>query len=227
MAKQVKEHLEFIKFFKNLYSDEISLNFDDYFIISNKDGAITVYFPENKYCKIIGELDISSMPSFKSWLLRKNSSVKIKSDELDELRKLKMSDFISVDYESDDSYYIYTNIKEYRIDRMELTGNTPEFDFKYNFEIPNERMDQSTITFYIDKDVISLEPSEASEVLLDAAINKNFQIIFKEPSEEKISKGATRPRYTIHATDKENGFRIVMIQCSGSVCTMKQYFRVI
>ncbi len=86
MAKQVKEYLEFIKFFKNLYADEIPLNFDEYFIITNIDGKTVLHFPENKYCKITGTLDISSMPSFANWLQQKNSSVKINTEELDELR---------------------------------------------------------------------------------------------------------------------------------------------
>ena len=230
MAKQTKEQLEFVKFFKNLYADEIPLNFDDYFIISNNNGEITVHFPENKYYKIFGILDISEMPSFYEWLKRKNSSVKIKSDDLDILRKIKMSDFVSVDY-SDDSKYIInvtnSEIDSFVIERLDMIMVKPEFDFKYKFEVPNDVMDSITVVFYINNGVIGLEPTDNAEVLLDAAINKNFQIVFKEPSEEKLAKGAQKPKYTIHTTEKINGFRVVMIECVGKHCTMKQYFRVI
>ena len=230
MAKQVKEQLEFVKFFKNLYSDEIPLNFDDYFIISNNNGRITVHFPENKYYKIFGILDISEIPTFYNWLKLKISSVKIRSDELDVLRKIKMSDFESVDY-SDESKYVIkvtnSEIDEFVIERLDMVMLEPSFEFKYQYDIPNEAMDSTTIVFYINNGVISLEPSDNAEVLLDAAINKNFQIVFKEPSEEKLSKGAFKPKYTIHATEKVNGFRVIMLECVGKHCTMKQYFRVI
>lgn len=228
MAKQVKDQLEFVKFFKNLYGDEIALNFDDYFMITNNEGRITIHFPDNKYYRIIGTLDISSMPSFANWLKIKNSSVKIDTAELDELRKLKMADFISVDYSDKDNYVIKTTSKNYTFHRLDIMAVLPAFEFKHCFEIPNEAMDNSTIVFYIDDTgKISLEPSEKASVLLDAAINKNFQIIFKEPSEEKLAKGAIKPKYTIFTTEKENGFRVVMVQGSGSLCTLKQYFRVI
>lgn len=228
MAKQVKEYLEFIKFFKNLYADEIPLNFDEYFIITNIDGKTALHFPENKYCKITGTLDISSMPSFANWLQQKNSSVKIDTEELDELRKLKMADFISVDYSDPNKYVISTTNKDYIIERIDVVNYDFNFDFKYQADIPNEAMDNTTIVFYINNSgEISLTQDVGSSVLLDAAINKNFQIVFKEPSAEKVAKGAAQPKYTIFTTEKQNGFRIVMVQCSGSVCTMKQYFRTI
>jgi hypothetical protein len=170
------------------------------------------------------------MPSFCEWLKRKNSSVKINSDELDILRKVKMSDFVSVDY-SDDSKYIInianSENDKFVIERLDTVMTKPEFDFKYKFEIPNDIMDSVTVVFYINNGVISLEPTDNAEVLLDAAINKNFQIVFKEPSEEKLAKGAQKPKYIIHATDKINDFRVVMIECVGKHCTLKQYFRVI
>ena len=230
MAKQVKEQLEFVKYFKNLYSDEIPLNFDEYFILTNVDGKVTVHFPENKYYKIFGILDISEMPSFCNWFKTKNSSVKINADELDILRKIKMADFVSVDY-SDPSKYVIkvtnSEIDEFVIERLDMIMLDPNFEFKYHADIPNEEMDQTTIVFYINNGIISLEPTDNAEVLLDAAINKNLQLVFKEPSEEKIEKGALRPKYTIHSTEKKDGFRIVMIQCVGKHCTLKQYFRVI
>lgn len=214
--KEIEIQHEFIKFIQTLYKDEIQLNMMDSFDISNDGTDVSIFFPKNKYFKMVGTLNLDTAPKLKEWFLKKPSSIHIDNNVLDEVRKRKMGDFVSVDT-TDDTYSInFTDGKTFTLTRSNPFKLMDTFDFKYNVEIPAERLNKNVLTLYFKNGKILFKNMQESEVLFDIAV-KSIQNVFK--------KDAT---YKLYATDKnDEGFRFVMLEAKGNMCSLSQYFKVI
>jgi len=220
MAKKpIEEKHELVKFIKNLYTEEIQLNFAQYFEIYNKDGNIfNLNFPKSQYYRMDGTIDLSACPNFVEWMHKdSNGLVCVDNAELDDLRKLKMSEFIDIEKDND-KYQI--NLTNNKFTLLKFTNDNKPFDlnqFTIQADIPESKLTESLITVYLTKDnQIVFDYDQDYTVLLDSSI-KNIKVIFKKDA-----------KYSIYATEPdENGFRYVAVEGKGELVTLRQYFRVI
>jgi len=217
--KEVEIQHEFIKFIKSLYSDEIQLNMMDSFDLSYNGKDVELFFPKNKFFKMVGTLNIDEMPKFKEWFTQKESSLHFDNALLDDVRKKKMSDFESV-ATTENKYTIkFTDGSTYELKRNKPFMLTDTFDgltFKYKVEIPVEKFNKDVFVMYFKNDKILFKNMQDSEVLLDIAV-KDFYNIFKKEA-----------KYELSATDKNaDGFRYVKLTATGEKCSLTQYFKVI
>ena len=217
--KEVEIQHEFIKFIKSLYSDEIQLNMMDSFDLSYNGKDVELFFPKNKFFKMVGTLNIDEMPKFKDWFTQKESSLHFDNALLDDVRKKKMSDFESV-ATTENKYTIkFTDGSTYELKRNKPFMLTDTFDgltFKYKVEIPVEKFNKDVFVMYFKNDKILFKNMQDSEVLLDIAV-KDFYNIFKKEA-----------KYELSATDKNaDGFRYVKLTATGEKCSLTQYFKVI
>lgn len=211
--KKIDEKVELIKFIKSLYTDEIALNFEDYFsIVDSGNETFYISFPNNKYCLLCGKIDMRDCTSFYNWLHDSNSEVLVNNTTLDELRKRKLGDFQSLSV-SDEKYSIELSDSFFELEKTPRTFNPPKFHFINSIDIPANMFDGTTITVYENDSGLTFEPTQ--DVVFDSAI-KNINIIFK--------KNAS---YKLYVTDNVEGFRIVMLEGAGEKCTLNQYFKVI
>ena len=207
--KEIEIQHEFIKFIKSLYSDEISYNGKD----------VELFFPKNKFFKMVGTLNIDEMPKFKEWFTQKESSLHFDNALLDDVRKKKMADFESV-ATTENKYTIkFTDGSTYELKRDKPIMLTDTFDgltFKYKVEIPVEKFNKDVFVMHFKNDKILFKNMQDSEVLLDIAV-KDFYNIFKKEA-----------KYELSATDKNtDGFRYVKLTATGEKCSLTQYFKVI
>jgi len=217
--KEVEIQHEFIKFIKSLYSDEIQLNMMDSFDLSYNGKDVELFFPKNKFFKMVGTLNIDEMPKFKEWFTQKESSLHLDNALLEDVRKKKMSDFESV-ATTENKYTIkFTDGSTYELKRNKPFMLTDTFDgltFKYKVEIPVEKFNKDVFVMYFKNDKILFKNMQDSEVLLDIAV-KDFYNIFKKEA-----------KYELSATDKNaDGFRYVKLTATGEKCSLTQYFKVI
>lgn len=217
--KEVEIQHEFIKFIKSLYSDEIQLNMMDSFDLSYNGKDVELFFPKNKFFKMVGTLNIDEMPKFKEWFTQKESSLHFDNALLDDVRKKKMADFESV-ATTENKYTIkFTDGSTYELKRDKPIMLTDTFDgltFKYKVEIPVEKFNKDVFVMYFKNDKILFKNMQDSEVLLDIAV-KDFYNIFKKEA-----------KYELSATDKNtDGFRYVKLTATGEKCSLTQYFKVI
>lgn len=222
--KPIEEKHEFIKFIKDLYTNEIQLNFDDYFELyfdGNKNEempAVQLAFPNNDYYFLCGKLSLVDCPRLYNWISNgKACCVRINNKELDSLRKAKMSEFVSVET-SDSDYIIHMTDFEFRFHKeYNAKLSIPKIEDEYVLEIPKDKItDSQLFVISIDNDNLIFGTKDNCQILFEAA-NKNFEILFK--------KEAT---YSLQASPKDdNGFRIVAITASGEKCSLTQYFKTI
>ena len=217
--KEIEIQHEFIKFIKSLYSDEIQLNMMDSFDLSYNGKDVELFFPKNKFFKMVGTLNIDEMPKFKEWFTQKESSLHFDNALLDDVRKKKMADFESV-ATTENKYTIkFTDGSTYELKRDKPIMLTDTFDgltFKYKVEIPVEKFNKDVFVMYFKNDKILFKNMQDSEVLLDIAV-KDFYNIFKKEA-----------KYELSATDKNtDGFRYVKLTATGEKCSLTQYFKVI
>jgi hypothetical protein len=217
--KEIEIQHEFIKFIKSLYSDEIQLNMMDSFDLSYNGKDVELFFPKNKFFKMVGTLNIDEMPKFKEWFTQKESSLHFDNALLDDVRKKKMADFESV-ATTENKYTIkFTDGSTYELKRNKPFMLTDTFDgltFKYKVEIPVEKFDKDVFVMYFKNEKILFKNMQDSEVLLDIAV-KDFYNIFKKEA-----------KYELSATDKNtDGFRYVKLTATGEKCSLTQYFKVI
>ena len=217
--KEIEIQHEFIKFIKSLYSDEIQLNMMDSFDLSYNGKDVELFFPKNKFFKMVGILNIDEMPKFKEWFTQKESSLHFDNALLDDVRKKKMADFESV-ATTENKYTIkFTDGSTYELKRDKPIMLTDTFDgltFKYKVEIPVEKFNKDVFVMYFKNDKILFKNMQDSEVLLDIAV-KDFYNIFKKEA-----------KYELSATDKNtDGFRYVKLTATGEKCSLTQYFKVI
>lgn len=217
--KEIEIQHEFIKFIKSLYSDEIQLNMMDSFDLSYNGKDVELFFPKNKFFKMVGTLNIDEMPKFKEWFTQKESSLHFDNALLDDVRKKKMADFESV-ATTENKYTIkFTDGSTYELKRDKPIMLTDTFDgltFKYKVEIPVEKFNKDVFVMHFKNDKILFKNMQDSEVLLDIAV-KDFYNIFKKEA-----------KYELSATDKNtDGFRYVKLTATGEKCSLTQYFKVI
>lgn len=223
MAKKpIESKHELVKFIKNLYTEEVQLNFDESFTVSPITGSnlLKLSFPKNSYYFLEGTIDMSECTTFYNWLVHSEtpSSVTINNNELDDMRKEKLSDFENLTM-TDTGYKVSVLNRDYVFEKVQKTDNSDyNFDFKFKTEIPNSLLDESVLTIYFKESTgeFAFSNFEGAEVLFDCAV-KNIKVLFKKGGKYKI--------YT--TTKDDNGFRTVMIEGKGQLCTLKQYFKVI
>lgn len=217
--KEIEIQHEFIKYIKSLYSDEIQLNMMDAFDLSYDGKEISLFFPKNKFFRMVGTLNIDEMPKFKEWFIKKQSSVHFDNALLDAVRKKKMGDFESVSTD-DDTYTIkFTDGTTFTLTRSNpfvLTDTFDGLEFKYSVEIPVERFNRDVLLLYFKNDKILFKNMQDSEVLFDIPVKDLYNIFKKEA------------KYTVYATDRNSdGFRYIKLTAAGDKCTLSQYFKVI
>lgn len=217
--KEISNKHELVKFIKNLYTEEIQLNFDRYFDIWYNDEKFILEFPTYNYYHMCGEIDLSSCQSLADWIKQSPYPARIMNCDLDEMRKRKLGDFVDLVIDEDKYCIKFVNDETFEIRKVkDMEYKQPEYDFKYSAQIPNEFItDRSLLTVYLDNGIVEFdELNDDAQILLETAI-KNLKLIFKKDA-----------RYDVFVTEKDvDGFRIAAIKATGTICKLTQYFRVI
>ena len=226
MAKKATtEELEFIKFIKKFYKNNIQLNFDSYFILNYNNNKVQILFPKNKIYRMNGFINISNCPIFMEWLTKSECSVKVNNEELDLLRKAKVKDILSLtktDNEYDIKFLINNEEHHFILKKDKVITNTTNVSFIKSLNIPKEKFDENILIIY-EKEDGELTLDETTKIVFENPI-KNLNIIFKKTKNQE-----EEPIYSILLSDNinENNIKIAAIKGENSNITMFQYFKVI
>ena len=226
MKKPIEKKLEFYKFIKSLYSNSIQLNFSEYFIINYIDGNIEIKFPKISYSRIYGIINLDDALSFKEWITKKESSVKISNIELDQFRKAKVRDVLDIEITEDEykiKYLVDDNETYFNLIRESALKKNPELEYKYSLEIPKEHFDNiNVLTIYKNGENLSINHSENIVPVLENPI-KNINVIFKTSKDED-----NQLKYKFFLTEEDDvGISICMLEGKNKNITLQQYFKII
>ena len=233
MKKAIEEKLEFKKFIKDFYSDYIQLNFTDYFILKYDGKDINIFFPNTNIYKIFGIINLDNAPNFKDWIISLNSAVKIYNSDLDNFRKAKISDVLSLE-KNDSEYSIkyLLNGEEKIFSIKKIDFDVPQLNISFNKykNIPlSVLFNEDVLTVFEDNDDINFGFEVNKNIIFEFVI-KELQVIFKPAKLNKNGElSRSEAQYTFFISEADNsGMRYVKI--SGeipNICKLEQIFKVI
>lgn len=222
MAKKpVETKHEFIKFIKKLFTVDFGLSskLSETFSMFALDDKIFITFPKKQFYFMNGLINLDLAPKFKEWLEQnKGKKVTFITSNVDDLRKTKLGDFESVEY--NESFKIKTVEKEYdfKLEELETDDYCQLNNVEYETVIKPEYLEKSILQVYLlNNNLIFDRPDTPAKMILDTSV-RNIKIVLKKEENSYYLK--------IGEMD-ENNTRLVQITATGVYCTLNQFFRVI